>query len=129
MADLAQNGEFSSDMFNILDNTKASRSGNLNIVFAGQFLTIPSPLKGAAASRKISANAIAAYQKWIFDNLYKQELQKYQKHETNLLHQQEQEIEQEKSRVETELRMARAELESTTQATKEAVNFWKPEYA
>ena len=80
-------------------------------------------------SQNKDPNAAAMYQKWIFDNLYKQELQKYQKHEEHLLHQQEQEIEQEKARVETELKMARAELESTTQATKEAVNFWKPEYA
>ncbi len=80
-------------------------------------------------SQNQNPNAIAAYQKWIFENLYKQELQKYQQHETKLLNQQEQEIEQEKARVETELKMARAELESTTQATKEAINFWKPEYA
>ncbi len=70
----------------------------------------------------------ARYQKWIFNNLYQQELQKYQKHEEKLLHQQEEEMEQEKSRIELELKMARAELDSLNQSTKEGVQFWKPEY-
>ena len=72
--------------------------------------------------------ATQMYQQWIFQNLYKQELQKYQKHEEKLLHQQEQEIEQEKARLEAELRMIDAEYESTAQAEKQSVNFWKPEY-
>ena len=45
-----------------------------------------------------------------------------------LLHQQEQEIEQEKARLEAELRMIDAEYESTAQAEKQSVNFWKPEF-
>ena len=80
-------------------------------------------------SQNQNPNAAAMYQKWIFNNLYQQELQKYQKHEEKLLHQQEEEMEQEKSRIELELKMAKAELDSLNQATKEGVQFWKPEYA
>lgn len=75
-----------------------------------------------------NANSQQMYQQWIFQNLYKQELQKYQKHEEKLLNQQEQEIQQEKARLEAQLRMLEAEYESTAQAEKQSVNFWKPEY-
>lgn len=68
------------------------------------------------------------YQKWIFNNLYKQELQKYQQHETKLLNQQEKEIEQEKARLEAQLRMLDAEYQSTADAEKQSYQFWKPEY-
>ena len=80
--------------------------------------------QGGTADEK----TMAQYQNWIFNNLYKQELQKFQKHETKLLNQQEQEIQQEKARLEAELRMLDAEYESTAQAEKQSVNFWKPEY-
>ena len=55
-------------------------------------------------------------------------LEKYQKHEQKLLNQQEQEIQQEKARLEAQLRMIDAEYESTVQAEKQSAQFWKPEY-
>lgn len=80
------------------------------------------------ASQNQDPNATAMYQKWIFNNLYKQELEKYQKHEAKMLNHQEQEIAQEKARLETQLRMLEAEYESTAQSEKQSANFWKPEY-
>lgn len=79
-------------------------------------------------SQNQDPNAAAMYQNYIFQNLYKQELEKYQKHEQKLLNQQEQEIQQEKARLEAQLRMVEAEYESTVQAEKQSAQFWKPEY-
>ena len=79
-------------------------------------------------SQNQDPNAAAMYQNYIFQNLYKQELEKYQKHEQKLLNQQEQEIQQEKARLEAQLRMIEAEYESTVQAEKQSAQFWKPEY-
>lgn len=79
-------------------------------------------------SQNQDPNAAAMYQNYIFQNLYKQELEKYQKHEQKLLNQQEQEIQQEKARLEAQLRMIDAEYESTVQAEKQSAQFWKPEY-
>ena len=69
-------------------------------------------------SQNQDPNAAAMYQNYIFQNLYKQELEKYQKHEQKLLNQQEQEIQQEKARLEAQLRMIEAEYESTEQVVK-----------
>lgn len=79
-------------------------------------------------SQNQDPNAVTMYQNYIFQNLYKQELEKYQKHEQKLLNQQEQEIQQEKARIEAQLRMIEAEYESTVQAEKQSAQFWKPEY-
>ena len=79
-------------------------------------------------SQNQDPNAAAMYQNYIFQNLYKQKLEKYQKHEQKLLNQQEQEIQQEKARLEAQLRMVEAEYESTVQAEKQSAQFWKPEY-
>ena len=79
-------------------------------------------------SQNQDPNAAAMYQNYIFQNLYKQELEKYQKHEQKLLNQQEQEIQQEKARLEAQLRMIDTEYESTVQAEKQSAQFWKPEY-
>ena len=74
------------------------------------------------------ANQQQMYQKWIYNNLYQQALQKAAKQEEKLLNQQEQEIQKEKAQVETELKMIQAELESLTRHTDEAASQFKPNY-
>lgn len=55
---------------------------------------------------------VEMYKKWVMNNLYKQELEKYQKQETKLLNQQEQEIQQEKTRLSTQVQIIKTRIES-----------------
>lgn len=68
------------------------------------------------------------YQNWIFDNLYKQQRQQFGEVEKKLLNEQEKEIEQEKAKLETQLKMLDAEFESVKQGEDKAAQQWKPEY-
>ena len=68
------------------------------------------------------------YQNWIFDNLYKQQREQFGKVEQKLLNEQEKEIEQEKAKLETQLKMLDAEYDSVKQAEDKAAQQWKPEY-
>ncbi len=65
--------------------------------------------------------AMQMYQQWIFNNLYTQELQKFQKQETKLLNQQEQEIQKEKARLSTELQMVKAQYENANKVQQESL--------
>ena len=68
------------------------------------------------------------YQNWIFDNLYKQQREQFGKVEQKLLNEQEKEIQQEKAKLETQLKMLEAEFDSTKQGEDKAASSWKPEY-
>lgn len=68
------------------------------------------------------------YQNWIFENLYKQQREQFGKVEAKLLNEQEKEIEQEKAKLETQLKMIDAEYESVKQGEDKAAQQWKPEY-
>ncbi len=68
------------------------------------------------------------YQKWIFDNLYKQQREQFGKVEQKLLNEQEKAIQQEKAKLETQLKLLEAEFESTKQGEDKAAEQWKPEY-
>ena len=68
------------------------------------------------------------YQNWIFDNLYKQQREQFGKVEQKLLNEQEKEIQQEKAKLETQLKMLEAEFDSTKQGEEKAASSWKPEY-
>jgi len=65
--------------------------------------------------------AVEMYKNWIFNNLYKQELEKYQKQETKLLNQQEQEIQQEKTRLSTQMQLIEARLESCDKMQQDSI--------
>ena len=68
------------------------------------------------------------YQNWIFDNLYKQQREQFGKVEQKLLNEQEKEIQQEKAKLETQLKMLEAEFDSTKQGEDKAASSWKHEY-
>lgn len=68
------------------------------------------------------------YQNWIFDNLYKQQREQFGKVEQKLLNEQEKEIQQEKAKLETQLKMLEAEFDSTKQGEDKVASSWKPEY-
>lgn len=73
-------------------------------------------------------NQQAMYQQWIFQNLYTQERQKASKQEAKLMNEQEKEMQKEKARLETQLKMLEAELEGVRQGEQDAIKQWKPEY-
>ena len=68
------------------------------------------------------------YQQWIFKSLYDQERERMGKQEQKLLNEQEKQIQAEKAKIETQLKMLDQELESVKQGEDNAVKQWKPEY-
>ncbi len=68
------------------------------------------------------------YQQWIFRSLYQQERERMGKQEAKLLNEQEKQIQAEKMKIETQLKMLDQELESVKQGEDAAVKQWKPEY-
>ena len=68
------------------------------------------------------------YQNWIFNNLYDQERQRMGKQEQKLLNEQEKQIQAEKLKIETQLKLLDQELESVKEGENKAVQQWKPEY-
>lgn len=68
------------------------------------------------------------YQNWIFQNLYKQQREQFGKVEQKLLNEQEKAIQQEKAKLETQLKLLEAEYDSTKQGEDKAAQQWKPEY-
>lgn len=73
-------------------------------------------------------NQQAMYQNWIFQNLYKQQREQFGKVEQKLLHEQEKAIEQEKAKLEAQLKILDAEFDSVKQGEDKAAQQWKPEY-
>ena len=68
------------------------------------------------------------YQNWIFNSLYEQERQRMGKQEQKLLNEQEKQIQAEKLKIETQLKLLDQELESVKEGENKAVQQWKPEY-
>lgn len=73
-------------------------------------------------------NYQAMYQQWIFKSLYDQERERMGKQETKLLNEQEKQIQAEKAKLETQLKLLDQELEACKQGEEAAVKQWKPEY-
>ena len=73
-------------------------------------------------------NYQAMYQQWIFKSLYDQERERMGKQETKLLNEQEKQIQAEKAKLETQLKLLDQELEACKQGEDAAVKQWKPEY-
>jgi hypothetical protein len=70
----------------------------------------------------------AMYQQWIFKNLYNQERERMGKQEQKLLNEQEKQIQAEKTKIETQLKLLDQEYDSCKQGEDKEVQRWKPEY-
>ena len=68
------------------------------------------------------------YQNWIFKNLYDQERERMGKQEAKLLNEQEKQIQAEKLKLETQLKLLDQELEACKQGEDKSVEQWKPNY-
>lgn len=70
----------------------------------------------------------AMYQQWIFKNLYNQERERMGQQEQKLLNEQEKQIQAEKTKIETQLKLLDQEYDSCKQGEDKEVQRWKPEY-
>ena len=68
------------------------------------------------------------YQNWIFNSLYEQERQRMGKQEQKLLNEQEKQIQAEKLKLETQLKMLDQELEALKEGEHKSIQQWKPEF-
>lgn len=70
----------------------------------------------------------AMYQQWIFKSLYDQQRQLAGKREQKLLNEQEKQIQAEKAKIETQLKLLDQELAAVKEGEDKAVQNWKPQY-
>lgn len=110
-------------MFMTYSHNGALMSANNNIQ---QYMMMPNVQ--AQMSQMQDPNQQQMYQQWIFKNLYQQEREKFSKQEGKLLNEQEKEMQKEKAKLETQLKMLEAELEGVKKGEQDAVQQWKPEY-
>ncbi len=68
------------------------------------------------------------YQNWIFKNLYDQERERMGKQEAKLLNEQEKQIQAEKMKLETQLKLLDQELQACKEGEDKSVEAWKPNY-
>ena len=68
------------------------------------------------------------YQHWIFKNLYDQERERMGKQEAKLLNEQEKQIQAEKMKIETQLKLLDQELQACKEGEDKSVEAWKPNY-
>ena len=132
-------GDGSVSMFDMM-NTPASMFGRtmmyMTYAHNGSLMNAQQQMQQMMALPQIQAqmqqmqdpNQQMMYQKWIFDNLYKQQREQFGKVEQKLLNEQEKAIQQEKAKLETQLKLLEAEFESTKQGEDKAAEQWKPEY-
>ncbi|MBR5554534.1 hypothetical protein IKU74_00820 [bacterium] len=97
----------------------ALRGAQMNIQMMGPQLQ--AQMAQMQAQSQANPSAMAQYQQWIFQNLYKQELSKYQKHEAKLLNIQEQEIQKEKAKLNSELQIIKARYQTAEKMEKDGL--------
>ncbi len=68
------------------------------------------------------------YQNWIFKNLYDQERERMGKQEVKLLNEQEKQIQAEKMKIETQLKLLDQELQACKEGEDKSIEQWKPNY-
>ncbi len=68
------------------------------------------------------------YQNWIFKNLYDQERERMGKQEAKLLNEQEKQIQAEKLKLETQLKLLDQELQACKEGEDKSIEQWKPNY-
>ena len=97
----------------------ALRGAQMNLQMMGPQLQ--AQMAQMQAQSQANPSVMAQYQQWIFQNLYKQELSKYQKHEAKLLNIQEQEIQKEKAKLTSELQIIKARYQTAEKMEKDGL--------
>lgn len=95
---------------------------------AQQKMAMMQPMIAMQMQQMQDPNYQAMYQQWIFKSLYDQERERMGKQETKLLNEQEKQIQAEKAKLETQLKLLDQELDACKQGEDAAVKQWKPEY-
>ncbi len=103
-------------------------SHNGALMGANNNMAMMQPMLAAQMQQMPDPNAQAMYQQWVFKNLYNQEREKFGKQEAKLLNEQEKQIQAEKAKIETQLKILEQEYESCKQAEESSIKMWKPEY-
>ena len=129
-------GDGSVSMFDMM-NTPASMfnrqmmfsmySHNMALAGAQQNFMMMQPMMNMQM-QQMDPSAQAMYQQWVFKNLYQQQKERINKVEQKLLNQQETQIQQEKAKIESQLKMLDQELQSVSEAENKAIENWKPNY-
>ncbi len=82
----------------------------------------------AAQMQQIQPEMQQMYQNWIFKNLYDQERERMGKQEAKLLNEQEKQIQAEKMKIETQLKLLDQELQACKEGEDKSIEAWKPNY-
>lgn len=101
---------------------------NTALFGAQQQMQMMQPQIAMQMSQMQDPNMQAMYQQWIFKNLYDQQREQIGKQESKLLNEQEKQIQAEKAKIETQLKLLDQELEACKQGEDKAVEQWKPNY-
>ena len=101
---------------------------NTALFGAQQQMQMMQPQIAMQMSQMQDPNMQAMYQQWIFKNLYDQQREQIGKQESKLLNEQEKQIQAEKAKLETQLKLLDQELEACKQGEDKAVEQWKPNY-
>ena len=98
------------------------------LMSANQNMAMMQPVMAMQMQQMPNPQYQAMYQQWIFKSLYNQARENIGKQESKLLNEQEKQIQAEKAKIETQLKMIEQEYESVKQGEQEAIKLFKPEY-
>ena len=82
----------------------------------------------AAQMQQMQPEMQQMYQNWIFKNLYDQERERMGKQEAKLLNEQEKQIQAEKMKIETQLKLLDQELQACKEGEDKYIEAWKHNY-
>ena len=95
---------------------------------AQQKMAMMQPMIAMQMQQMQNPNMQAMYQNWIFKSLYDQERERMGKQEQKLLNEQEKQIQAEKTKLETQLKLLEQEYEACKEGENKEIQHWKPEY-
>lgn len=101
---------------------------NASIFGAQQQMQMMQPQIMMQMQQMQDPNMQAMYQNWIFKSLYDQQREQIGKQETKLLNEQEKQIQAEKAKIETQLKLLDQELEACKQGEDKGAEQFKPNY-
>ena len=101
---------------------------NASLFGAQQQMQMMQPMIAMQMQQMQDPNMQAMYQNWIFKSLYDQQREQIGKQETKLLNEQEKQIQAEKAKLETQLKLLDQELESCKQAEDKGAEQLKPNF-
>ena len=101
---------------------------NSALMSANQNMAMMQPMIAMQMQQMPNPQYQAMYQQWIFRSLYNQARENIGKQESKLLNEQEKQIQAEKAKIETQLKMIEQEYESVKQGEEQAIKLMKPEY-